>query len=239
MIWEAMTKHVSNIFDVLFPNRKRPITTQSCNSQITVEWACGSMATNTQFATPAYICTATVRCSCYYFWVKIYMCTLSSHHCTSDVCVTVLCQHWVEWLRAACSVRGHHQSQCWYIVNRIPDWILRFLNKAQQSSYKNALKCRLQNGGLSVAASMSYCHELQHKGIRVWSLNHPQVAFQVHLITTRNTVTDVSEPYVDGGVFDFTIKINFADGDSDGWIKVIGLNFDAHVITVSLLYWYM
>ena len=44
-------------------------------------------------------------------------------HCTV-VCVAVLCQHWLEWWRAACSVPGHHPSQRWYTINWIPDWIL-------------------------------------------------------------------------------------------------------------------
>ena len=48
-------------------------------------------------------------------------------------------------------------------------------------------------------------------------------------------MTEVAGLYVYGGVFDFTIKINFVDGDSDGWTIMIGLNFDAHFIIVSLL----
>ena len=92
------------------------------------------------------------------------------YHCTSDVCVAFLWQHWRKWWCAACSVPGHHLSQYWYAVNRIPGWMLRFLSKTQKSSCRNAFQMLPANGGLSVAASMSHCHEIRHKGIRVWLL---------------------------------------------------------------------
>ena len=40
-----------------------------------------------------------------------------------------VCQHWLEWWRAVCSVPGHHPSLWWYTVKWNLDWILRFLNK--------------------------------------------------------------------------------------------------------------
>ena len=81
--------------------------------------------------------------------------------CTA-VCVFIMCRHWLEWWRAVCSDPCHQPSQWWYTVNWIPDWILRILSKSQQSSCENAFEILPANGGLSAAASMSYCHELQH-----------------------------------------------------------------------------
>ena len=57
----------------------------------------------------------------------------------------------------ACSLSGSRLSS------------VRFLCNTQQSSCKNAFQMSSANGGLSVAASVSYCHELQHKGIPVWN----------------------------------------------------------------------
>ena len=77
--------------------------------------------------------------------------------CTA-VCIAVLCQHWLEWWRAACSVPGHHPSQWSHTVYWIPDWILMILSQTQQSSCENAFEMSPANGGLSAAASVSYCH---------------------------------------------------------------------------------